>query len=256
MTGWGQTGPLAHDGRPRPHLHRTDRCARRDRTGRRPPRPPLNLVGDFGGGALYLALGIAARALRARPFGLGQVIDAAIVDGTASMMANFSGMSANGERALDHGRRLLGGDAPNYRCYACADGRYVAVGPLEPKFFAVAAASGWIARSAGRLRPSARPPAGGAQADALAASSRRKPRDAWVALLEGTDACVAPVLRSTKRRRIRTCARATSTSSTTAWCSRRRRRASRARRAPCSAAAPPAPGEAGATRCAGWGVPC
>jgi alpha-methylacyl-CoA racemase len=148
--------------------------------------PPLNLVGDFGGGALYLAFGIAAALYERERSGRGQVIDAAIVDGAASLMAMFGGLSAQGRVSLDRERNFLSGAAPNYRCYACADGGYVAVGPLEPKFFALLLE---------RLGIAALPEGDwAAQADALAAVFATKPRDEWAALLEGTDACVAPVL--------------------------------------------------------------
>ena len=186
MTGWGQTGPLARAaGHDIAYIALTGALAAFGPPDA-PPVPPLNLVGDFGGGALYLALGIAAALYERERSGRGQVIDAAIVDGTASLMAIFSGMTAQGSLSLEREHSLLGGAAPNYRCYACADGRYVAVGPLEPKFFAILLERLGIAASAGDDWP--------AQADALAAVFATRSRDAWTALLEGTDACVAPVL--------------------------------------------------------------
>jgi alpha-methylacyl-CoA racemase len=198
MTGWGQTGPLAHAaGHDIAYIALTGALAALGPADR-PPVPPLNLVGDFGGGALYLAFGIAAALYERERSGRGQVIDAAIVDGTASLMAMFSGMIANGRLTLERERSLLGGAAPNYRCYACADGRYVAVGALEPKFFAVVLErlgielpSGW---DDGVPEHGSAPAEWTAQADALAAIFATKPRDAWTALFEGSDACVAPVL--------------------------------------------------------------
>jgi len=186
MTGWGQTGPLAQSaGHDLTYIALTGALAALGPPDA-PPPPPLNLVGDFGGGALYLALGIAAALYEREKSGRGQVVDAAVVDGTASLMALFSGMTANGRLSLDRERSLLGGAAPNYRCYACADGRYVAVAPLEPKFFA-------ILRE--RLGVDARDDADwDAESRALAAIFKQKTRDEWTALLEGTDACVAPVL--------------------------------------------------------------
>jgi alpha-methylacyl-CoA racemase len=186
MTGWGQTGPLAHAaGHDLAYIALTGALAAIG-PANAPPPPPLNLIGDFGGGALYLALGIAAALYERERSGRGQVIDAAIVDGTASLMAIFSGLTATGRLTLDRERSLLGGAAPNYRCYECADGRYVAVAPLEPKFFAV------LYERLGVTPP--RDASWDAEAQALASVFKRKTRDEWAALLEGTDACVAPVL--------------------------------------------------------------
>ena len=192
MTGWGQTGPLAHAaGHDIAYIALTGALAALGPADR-PPPPPLNLVGDFGGGALYLAFGIAAALYERERSGRGQVIDAAIVDGTASLMAFFHGATASGRLSLARDRSLLGGAAPNYRCYACADGRYVAVGPLEPKFFALLLERLGIEPTV--AAGAAAPDEWAAQADALAAVFATKPRDAWTALLEGSDACVAPVL--------------------------------------------------------------
>ena len=186
MTGWGQTGPLAHSaGHDLTYIALTGVLAALGPADA-PPPPPLNLVGDFGGGALYLAFGIAAALYERERSGRGQVIDAAVVDGTASLMALFSGRVASGRGTLERGRSELGGGAPNYRCYECADGRYVAVAPREPQFRAALYALLGID-----------PPHAASWDDesrALADVFKRKPRDEWVALFEGTDACVAPVL--------------------------------------------------------------
>jgi alpha-methylacyl-CoA racemase len=186
MTGWGQSGPLAQSaGHDLTYIALTGALAALGPADA-PPPPPLNLIGDFGGGALYLALGIAAALYERERSGRGQVVDAAIVDGTASLMSIFSGMTANGRLSLDREKSLLGGAAPNYRCYACADGRYVAVAPLEPKFFAILRERlGVDAGSDGDWN---------AESRTLAAVFVQKTRDEWAALLEGTDACVAPVL--------------------------------------------------------------
>ena len=186
MTGWGQTGPLAQSaGHDLTYIALTGALAALGPADA-PPPPPLNLVGDFGGGALYLALGITAALFERERSGRGQVVDAAVVDGTASLMALFSGMTASGRLSLDRAKSVLGGAAPNYRCYACADGRYVAVAPLEPKFFAILRERlGVVARDETDWD---------AESAALAAVFKQKPRDEWAALLEGTDACVAPVL--------------------------------------------------------------
>jgi alpha-methylacyl-CoA racemase len=195
MTGWGQTGPLAHTaGHDLTYIAPTGALAALARDGA-VPVPPLNLVGDFGGGALYLAFGITSALYERERSGRGQVIDAAIVDGTASLMANFCGTTASGESALDMGRRLLGGGAPNYRCYACADGRFIAIGPLEPKFLATLRDALGLANGAGlgAAGPGADDDSG-AQTAALAAAFATRPREEWLALLTRTDACAAPVL--------------------------------------------------------------
>lgn len=101
-----------------------------------PPTPPLNLVGDFGGGSLYLIMGILAALHERNASGIGQVIDAAIVDGAASMMAMFSGLSSTGAMSMRRDQNRLGGAAPFYRCYQCADDRYIAVGAVETQFYA------------------------------------------------------------------------------------------------------------------------
>ncbi len=211
MTGWGQSGPLAHAaGHDIAYIALTGALAAMGRADE-PPAPPLNLVGDFGGGALYLAVGIAAALFERERSGRGQVIDAAIVDGTASLMAMFCGLRAQGRISLAREHNFLGGAAPNYRCYACADGRYLAVGPLEPKFFATLLERLGIdslprSGSTGAHEPSVERESSGerepavdsadwpAQTDALAAVFATKPRDAWAALFDGSDACVAPVL--------------------------------------------------------------
>jgi alpha-methylacyl-CoA racemase len=190
MTGWGQTGPLAQvAGHDINYIALTGALAAI--TDGQHPIPPLNLVGDFGGGSLYLALGIAAALLERERSGLGQVVDAAIVDGAASLMAMFGGLRSSGHSLEPHGN-LLGGQAPFYRCYECADGKYVAVGPLEPHFYAelLAKIEGPDAFLERQNDASNWPE----RRSALAAIFRQRTRDEWCALLEGTDACFAPVL--------------------------------------------------------------
>ena len=134
MTGWGQDGPLSqragHD------INYIALTGALDAIGpaEGPPMPPLNLVGDYGGGSLYLAMGVCAALYERERSGKGQVIDAAVVDGTASLMALFHGFAKGGLISTERGRRALGGDAPWYRTYECADGRFLAVGPIEPQF--------------------------------------------------------------------------------------------------------------------------
>ncbi len=186
MTGWGQEGPLAQAaGHDINYIAITGALAGIGRTGEA-STPPLNLVGDFGGGSLYLAFGIAAALVERGRSGKGQVIDAAIVDGTASLLAMFHGRSLS----LDRERSLLGGAAPYYRCYVCADGEQIAVGALEPKFYAEL-----IERAGAEPGPTRDDPANWpAQTERLAAIFRRKTREEWRLILEGTDACFAPVL--------------------------------------------------------------
>lgn len=186
MTGWGQTGPLSgaagHDIN---YIALTGALAAIGPAGG-PSIPPLNLVGDFGGGALYLAFGVVAALYERERSGKGQVIDAAIVDGAASLMAMFAG----GGFSLAKEASLLGGAAPYYRCYVCADGRQIAVGALEPKFHRRLCELAGLEPREGRDDPAAWPEASRAFAEVFA----RRTRDQWCALLEGTEACFAPVL--------------------------------------------------------------
>ena len=192
MTGFGQTGPLAgaagHD------LNYIALTGLLDAIGPAGggPVPPLNLVGDYGGGAMYLAFGILAALFERARSGRGQVVDAAMVDGAASLGAIFYGLQAGGAWAEPRGANLLDGGAPFYACYETADARWVSVAALEPKFFAVLAAAlaledRFVKRQYDRrLWPELRA--------ALAATFRQRTRDEWCARLEGSDACFAPVL--------------------------------------------------------------
>jgi alpha-methylacyl-CoA racemase len=191
MTGWGQEGPLAQTaGHDITYIALSGALAAIGPADR-PPPPPLNLVGDYGGGALYLAFGIMAAIYERQRSGRGQVVDAAVLDGAASMMAVFTGMAASGF-PMGQGRNFLAGSAPYYRCYACADGRYVAVGPLEPAFYARLVELADLDRD--RFLPQPQPHAWDEMTEALEAVFRTRPRDEWAALFEGHDACVSPVL--------------------------------------------------------------
>ena len=193
MTGWGQTGPLAQAAG-----HDINYIAVAGALGTlgepaAPPAPPLNLLGDFGGGALYLALGVCAALVERAAAGQGQVIDAAIVDGTASLMTMIHGLRAGGLWSQERADNLLDGGAPYYRAYACADGKHVAVGALEPQFYAALLQRLGLgddpvmrAQDDRALWPE--------QRRRLAALFAARPRDAWCALTEGADACLAPVL--------------------------------------------------------------
>src|SRR4249920_3878913 len=135
MTGWGQTGPLAQSaGHDINYIALTGALAAIGRTGE-PAQAPLNLVGDFGGGSMFLAFGIAAALWEREKAGKGQVIDASIVDGVASLMTFFAGLVPSGAISLARDKNLLGGAAPFYRCYVCADGKEISVGAIEPKFY-------------------------------------------------------------------------------------------------------------------------
>jgi len=189
MTGWGQEGPRAKDaGHDINYIAMTGALAAMGESGQ-PPRPPLNLVGDFGGGALYLVFGIAAALYERERSGRGQIVDAAIVDGTNSLMAVFQGLAASMPGVMERERMPLGGVLPNYRCYRCADQRYVAVGAIEPHFHRellrrlglgedLPCTSEEAADEAGRL-------------ERVFAT---RTRDEWAELFVGTDACVSPVL--------------------------------------------------------------
>lgn len=192
MTGFGQHGPL------------------RDRAGHdityvaisgalhaigpadAPPPPPLNLVGDFGGGALYLIAGVLAALFERSRSGQGQVIDAAMTDGAASLMGMMYGFLGSGVWANRREANFLDGAAPYYGTYACADGKFIAVGPIEPEFYRI-----FLDRLG--LDPASLPdrddPAAWPQLRTVFTEIfRSRPRDEWAALFDGTDACVAPVL--------------------------------------------------------------
>jgi len=191
MTGWGQDGPLAHTAGHDITYIALSGALHAIGTPEQ-PLPPLNLVGDFGGGAMMLAWGMMAALWEAQRSGQGQVVDAAMVDGAAYLMAMLYGVKAAGLWSQQRGANLLDGGAFFYGTYACSDGKFVAVGPIEPQFYAE-----FLARLgsddpdlASHYDPSAWPQ----QRAKLAAILLTKPRDEWCALFEGTDACVAPVL--------------------------------------------------------------
>jgi alpha-methylacyl-CoA racemase len=192
MTGWGQTGPLApaagHDIN---YIALTGVLHAIGEAGHAPV-PPLNLLGDFGGGALYLIVGVLAALLEARHSGRGQVVDAAIVDGTASLLTFIHAAMARGEWRDERGGNVLDGGAPFYATYRCADGEYVAVGALEPQFHERLLERLGLPPEAfvDRLDPATWPRLRALMRNAFAARTQKECRD----LLEGTDACVAPVL--------------------------------------------------------------
>jgi alpha-methylacyl-CoA racemase len=191
MTGWGQHGPLAQTaGHDINYIAIAGALGAIGEAGA--PVPPLNLVGDYGGGALYLAMGMLAAVLAVRAGGPGQVVDCAISDCVANMLALFYSMRAEGAWQDRRAANLLDGGAHFYATYECADGRHIAVGAIEPQFYAV------LRRIAGlddAAFDAQRDPAAWPDLKRrLAAVFRTRTRDDWVALFDGSDACVAPVL--------------------------------------------------------------
>ena len=192
MTGWGQSGPLSQAaGHDINYIALTGALAAMGTPGE-PPIPPLNLVGDFGGGSVYLAFGIMAALWERQRSGLGQVIDAAIIDGVTSMMTMFAGLMHTKLNPIDRGENLLAGAAPFYRCYRCADGEYISLGSLEPQFYdellkRIGVQDEMRERQNDRATWLAR-------AARLAEIFMSRPAEHWRKLLEGSDACFAPVL--------------------------------------------------------------
>ncbi len=191
MTGWGQTGPLAeragHD------INYIAVAGVLGAIGRalEAPVPPLNLVGDFGGGMLF-AFGIACAVIEARQSGRGQVVDAAMIDSAALMTSMFAGLQANRQWQGERGTNLLDGGAPWYGSYATLDGQYVAIGAIESKFYAVLLDRlGLDAATLPAQHDRARWPE---LREHLAQAFRRRTRDDWCRVFDGVDACFAPVL--------------------------------------------------------------
>lgn len=192
MTGWGQYGPWAQTaGHDINYLALTGALhAMGD--GDRPPVPPMNLVADYGGGTMFLIFGILAAAIERGISGKGQVVDAAMVDGVPAMMGLVHGMIAQGSWGETRQDNWLDGAAPFYRCYTCACGGFVAVGALEPQFYAqLLDKLGLPEEHRATQNDKMTWPARRATFAQIFAS---KTRDAWVAHFEGSDACVAPVL--------------------------------------------------------------
>lgn len=191
MTGWGQTGPLSpRAGHDINYISLTGALHAIGRAGE-PPVPPLNLVGDYGGGAMFLVSGLLAAIIRARGTGQGDVVDVAMTEGTINLLSMFHAFLASGHWQDRRETNLLDGGAHFYRCYECADGKHVAVGCLEPQFYAQC------------LNGLGLEPADFPQMDArrwpelaqgFAARFRQKSRDEWAEIFADTDACVTPVL--------------------------------------------------------------
>ena len=191
MTGWGQNGPLAHTaGHDLTYIALTGAAHAIGRAGEA-PGVPLNLVGDFAGGAMYLVAGVLAALLERSHSNSGQVVDAAIVDGTAHMLGLFHGMLAAGQWRDVRGVNVLDSGVPWYDVYGTVDGRHVAVGAIEPAFYReLMETLGLDPEPARRTDPRAWPEI----RRELAAAFATRSRDEWAALFGDTDACVAPVL--------------------------------------------------------------
>ena len=192
MTGWGQSGPLAQTaGHDIGYIAITgvlNAIGRRDQ----PPTIPLNLIGDYAGGSLYLALGLLAGIIEARSSGQGQVVDAAVVDGATSLATTFFGMHAAGMLNPQRGSNMTDSGSHFYDVYECADGQWLAIGPIEGKFYAQLLQLLEIDPSqlGAQLDPASWP-----AAKALFAQRfKTRTRDDWAARLAPTDACAAPVL--------------------------------------------------------------
>jgi len=192
MTGWGQHGPLAHAAGHDLNYIAVSGALHAIGPADRPPPPPLNLVGDYGGGGMLLALGVVAALFEAQRSGQGQVVDAAMSDGAALLMAPQYGLLAKGAWRDERESNALDGAAPFYGSYACADGRFIAIGPIEPQFYRL------LLERCGIDDPHFDDQWNRAEWPALkgklAALFRSRTRDAWCALLEGSDACFAPVM--------------------------------------------------------------
>lgn len=192
MTGFGQTGPLAHAAGHDLNYIALSGALHAIGPAGAAPVPPLNLVGDYGGGSMFLALGILSALYERQSSGQGQVVDAAMVDGASSLMSLFHGLQAAGQWSDDRGRNLLDGGAPFYSTYKTADGKFVSLAPIEPKFFAEMVqklsldpayrAQQYDRRCWPQMRQD------------IASRIAEHTRDEWCARLEGTDVCFAPVL--------------------------------------------------------------
>jgi alpha-methylacyl-CoA racemase len=191
ITGWGQHGPLSQDAGH--DINYIALIGALHAVGtREAPLPPLNLVGDFGGGAMMLAFGVMAALWEAQRSGRGQVVDAAMTDGAALLMAMMYGFKAHGAWRDTRASNMLDGGAPFYGCYPCADGKFVAVGSLEPQFFEILVSR--LGLDAAALGDRWKQHNWSAWRAAIAAAFLTRPRDDWSQVFSGSDGCVTPVL--------------------------------------------------------------
>lgn len=192
MTGWGQDGPLAHAaGHDINYIALTGAlyAMGRDET---PPAPPLNLVGDFGGGGMLLAFGIACALIDAKKSGKGQVVDAAMTDGASILSAMMYGFSASGMWTNDRYSNMLDGGAHFYDSYETSDGKYIALGSIEPQFYALLLEKTGINDPAFKDQMNRKN--WSELKKQLAQILKTKTRDEWCEIMEGTDVCFAPIL--------------------------------------------------------------
>jgi len=192
MTGWGQTGPLAHAaGHDINYIALSGALEPIGRAGQ-PPLAPLNLVGDFGGGGMFLVVGVLSALIERQRSGKGQVIDAAMVDGSALLMTMFHGLRELGGWCAERGTNMIDTGSHYYEVYECSDGKYVAIGAIEPQFYAEF-----------RRLLNLDDPRWDSQTDRAAWPDRKRDlaeifkartRSEWCDVLEGSDACFAPVL--------------------------------------------------------------
>jgi alpha-methylacyl-CoA racemase len=191
MTGWGQEGPLAQAaGHDINYISLTGALAAIGT--REKPVPPLNLVGDFGGGALYLVVGVLAALLEASKSGKGQVVDAAMCDGAASLMSMFFDMTAVGRWTEERESNFLDGGAHFYGVYECACGNFISIGSIEPQFYALLRQHAGLSDADFDQQMERKAWPGLKQK--LADVFKSKTRDDWCKIMEGTDICFAPVL--------------------------------------------------------------
>lgn len=193
MTGWGQDGPYSQmAGHDINYIAITGALRSCARPGEKPVHP-LNLVGDFGGGALYLAVGLLAALHSAKVSGLGQVVDCSMADGAASLMSMFYGMSAAGSWSDEVGNNLLDGGAPFYDSYLCSDGNYISIGSIEPQFYAELLEKLGLSDDPDfrKQMDKSRWPA---LKQRLTSIFKTRTRDEWSAIMENTDICYGPVL--------------------------------------------------------------
>ena len=192
MTGWGQAGPMAREaGHDINYLALTGALHSLGEAGR-PPPPPLNLVADLGGGGMYLVVGLLAAVIEARSSGQGQTLDVAMIDGVTHLMSAFQAMRQRGTWSEKRGDNIVDGGAPYYGCYETLDGGFVAVGAMEPHFYAnLLRVLGLEAADLPDQDDRSKWPATQAR---FAAVFKTRTRDAWVAASAGRDACLTPVL--------------------------------------------------------------
>jgi len=191
MTGWGQTGPLAHSaGHDYNYISLSGAAAAIGKADS--PVPPLNIVGDFAGGSLFLVIGMLSALLEAKESGKGQVVDTAITDGTSHLMSMFHSMDKLGLFNPKREANMLDGGTPFYKAYETADGKHLSVAPIEPQFFAEMIEKLGLPERfvAEQNNPVVWPEL----IDALTSAFKTKTRDEWVAIFEGSDACVAGIL--------------------------------------------------------------